>query len=419
MGLIILLAFISFCSGLTFLTPTVQTVHSPVFGRSWPNPQLFYQNFSLRLDPTQFLCNGQTIPSAQLSNAFVMGVYSRCQAAVNGGINGWDQSGASGLLYACPAFNADTYASLFFWTPPLLNPLTTAPGGEPFPNTVNTAFPVFMFRYTGNEDQYTNTEYWPTVVGWFRAGQNVTFNLEQPSWNSLTNAYDQLPMYIAGVVFAGQVIWTMLFILAFVKLTLFVSLEGKIQLSLPQIIISLVIYCCFWEWLQFHWGPWGSRLYLDHRFGIMTVTWGLPAILSASVVLAFYLSEIASLTSAQNVPGLSKFKVPAIIVCAMLWAADFIASSLVASRLPSVNVIVLFEAWAGIELAMSVFAAAFLIWGCITLFRGTANIGDERKAIITRTLLLVIALVVFLLLAAGFFCKYNFNTRKKSLAKTL
>lgn len=115
------------------------------------------------------------------------------------------------------------------------------------------------------------------------------------------------------------------------------------------------------------------------------------------LILGFYFGEIASLTSAQSVPGLSKMKIPAAVFIIVLWAvviSEGIVNTVDATFQTANGGNLLQEfyfAWLGVVVPFA--CTAVLLWGSISLLlamRGGGNTGA-----ILRVSLLAVAIVVF------------------------
>jgi hypothetical protein len=162
-----------------------------------------------------------------------------------------------------------------------------------------------------------------------------------------------------------------LLIVSSVKLVQFLHFQG-FQLALPQIVCALaflqasvsffIVQCGMWNW---------RGVYVRQVFNVFEF-WPMSFCFTACLVVGLYFGEVAHLTSAQKVVGLSAYKWPAIALVGVCWALIITAGALLATPLS-------FSTGSG-NLG-SVFAQAFGItglgipllvvcWGGVVLFIG-------------------------------------------------
>merc|ERR1712000_137516 len=138
--------------------------------------------------------------------------------------------------------------------------------------------------------------------------QNVFLQgLHDPSW--LQTNYAAIALGVVGMIVAC---W---------KLSVFTHSFG-IQLSIPQVVLACCFLSSFFIFLVY--GLFGvlignsqAIVPFDAQEALSFMHIGFT--FTGMIVLGFYFTEVSQLTSSQAVTGLSKLKIPAGVVIAILW----------------------------------------------------------------------------------------------------
>lgn len=195
--------------------------------------------------------------------------------------------------------------------------------------------------------------------------------------------------------------------LAVFKLASFITATG-IQLSIAQGVIFLCFLSSFFMFVFS--GLCGSFRVYNMYIVPTDVIQGfefffLGFTFTAVLILGFYFGEIASLTSAQTVPGLDKLKIPAIIVIVVLWGVVLgisIASGTDTGFTSGTQATSLNDFYfAMLCCVIPGLSSLVLIWGCVSLLRALAGSGNTTAVIRVVILSLFIVVVYWLMAFLG------------------
>jgi len=150
--------------------------------------------------------------------------------------------------------------------------------------------------------------------------------LDYPSIDVFTVQENTIGSVFGFILYFAQALAFIAVFFVIIKMATFWSFEG-IKFSFAQIVLSLLFLSTFINLFQLLWGPTFGSHVLTVSPAVFFLTHYVPYWFSAVTVFAFYFVEVSTLTS-NKLDGLSKFAIPAGIVCAALWIIEVVVASI-------------------------------------------------------------------------------------------
>lgn len=164
------------------------------------------------------------------------------------------------------------------------------------------------------------------AVGGALALGSVNVTLDYPEANPLFQAWNTVPSGLSFIYWFSIFLALLALTLVCVQLGLFLFNGYWRSLASAVLILSyfgcvILVFSSFGMIVQTSPGSPASF----NGYGFFE-WWAYPFCLSGTLLLGFYFIEVASLTSAQTVPGLNLFKIPVICLVAAVWILTIIIS---------------------------------------------------------------------------------------------
>lgn len=241
----------------------------------------------------------------------------------------------------------------------------------------------------------TQTILSPLFSQFLKTEPNVTVQLEPPSINPFWVNWLTYGSTTQMVYVSIQIIGVVTCVVAMVKLMQFIHFSGRVQFDLPQVSLAI---CFIGGIFAIMMGEFGlSRINMS-TVNVFTMNFFSPFVVEIAstvvILMGLYFGEIASITQAQSVAGLSVYKWPAIVIIAVCWIMIFVSGALgIANR----------EEISGTPLATAVLAMIIVtlgigliisIWGGLVLLKAS-----QGKIEVVRVVLITLAAAV---LVTGF-----------------
>merc|ERR1711916_143337 len=353
---VFLFLFVPACLGFTFVSPAV-----PGSFPQWSifdhmdtgnlHPAFWGQNYSL-----------QILPACPPNRAAATGITGKI-ALISGPTSACDMPA---IIAEYQAATETPVAYMFFQA--------VADGGAWFTNPYDRIPLDVPVMTIGGSGLTVLNDLVPTLpVAVF--APNATINVELTSRDEFALAF-----FTAGSGWGHSMYIQIAFSLACMlvsvwKLSAFVSSQG-IQVNIAQTVLvmsflsNLFLFVFggisgWWHEPSFRW----TSTDVEEFFSF----WFLGFCFTGVLILGFYFGEIASLTSAQSVPGLSKMKIPAAVFIFILWAvvisygavewADPISRT--SGQINSDSLDAFFFAW--LAVVVPFIRTAVLVWGSVSL----------------------------------------------------
>ena len=241
--------------------------------------------------------------------------------------------------------------------------------------------PVF---YTGNQAPYSATygDFGTNLAAViFTDPNNTRIRLTHPTMSPFFRTLFFPRTSDGAVRWINYTVCLILVLVATFKYSQIYSAEGAVKASIPQMVIGLSFVVGVISLVNY--GMLGGIANSSAIAPIdgfqFTFLFAIATYYAALMVLGFYFGEVASITSAKNVPGLGRLRLPAVIfilvnyiffiVFGAIDASDFLADD-------SVNLVGyrnLAFAWIGVVCPFIV--SCILVWGSISLLQGFYSMG--------------------------------------------
>lgn len=276
------------------------------------------------------------------------------------------------------------------------------------------AFTVPMVTWANlNPDDVLSQQIPPSIVmlGAFFGGLNITLRLDAPVQTPFFYLYNQIP---SGFSF----FYWFSFALSLIGLTIII---GKIAIFYAAgYARSLAGYTLLMAWFGQVWVVWASLFSfggnvpgnpVDLSVQAFWELWSFSAVLACCVLIGFYFIEVATLTSAQTIPGLDRFKIPGLVALAIIWITCIIMSFLnLYYRVPDAAVVggpqgtIITVVFA----VVAAFSLGVVLWGSFSLLRA---MGGKSSIILPFVLLSIFSISCFIVFFGIFskcFSKFKF-----------
>lgn len=406
----LILTCICNCFALRFLSPPELAafghIHSPAYQQLVPftEPSYYNRNYTVTTTVDLFGCfpkglPGQTPPRYDGKLVWIAFFYPCPDVPGSSGsgypfLNLWksyQDQGAAGIIGTDVAQQADTGT-------------TTRMLGDP--STVN--IPMIVMKYLKNiytpYDPVTNPIVAFSLFTFPPNFSNITAFLETPDLSPL--AFNNLYPYPAnGWAFIR---WTtvamslMVLLFALTKLSAFVFYEGGVRLSIPQMILGLCVASCFFEFLEWNFGPNACSWVWPYPVGAFFFSHYLPYWYSAVVLYCFYLIEVSMLTG-NTISTIQRFKWPCVVLLAGLMVIELVVASIFAAFPSTLNFTTIFQLWSCIYIICAGSISLLLAFSTVLFAR--AIFSTDKTSMGIR--IMVINATLFLLIwfsVVGFFC---------------
>lgn len=222
---------------------------------------------------------------------------------------------------------------------------------------------------------------------------NITFQLTFPE----LNPYESLQAFngpLSWVRFLGLYCGIIVMCLSVFRWSTIFMITSAIRFDIPTIILGLNFFqgaMITFNALALNTFNGSSANPFPGTACEFFLYWSWSIIATQLMLLGFYFGEVARLTSAQSVPGLVYFRIPAVILLLALWVVTIVVGALDATTYTSsggineLNVAVFSIVWA---------MAGFLcIWGIISIamqLSGSSHSGALTRIIVLSGLIIVV-----------------------------
>jgi hypothetical protein len=237
----------------------------------------------------------------------------------------------------------------------------------------------------------------PLSLVQLQMGGNISVTLDYPSQNPLYSEYNQIPSQMSALVWIGFT-WAMISV-TYISGKLFIDIQysGGIRIALPIVVLSFCyvgsVIITFFSLTSFA-GVF-SPAHI-HASGFL-ILFPYTCSTSACVLMGFYFTETAHLTSMSRIALLDRLKIPGYIAIGLIWIVFFIVSGIgifyrsgnpgdTAGTGPGYAIAVTY----GILALFSVFIALF---GGISLIRAAPEGPLRNKIYLTVGLVILAAFV--------------------------
>ncbi len=228
----------------------------------------------------------------------------------------------------------------------------------------------------------------------FQAQLNMTVNLNYPSQNPLFSEYYQIPSQMSALVWIGFT-WAMISV-TYVVGKLFVDIQfSGFRLALPLVVLSFCyagsIIIVLFSLTAFA-GVF-SAANLDAT-GYM-ILFPYTCTTSACVLVGFYFTETAHLTSQTSIALLDRLKIPGYISIGVIWVVYFVVSA-IGTFYRSGNPQDQGSVGPGYAIAvtyglLALFAMFIALFGGISLIRALPDTANIRRSIVLTVGLVVVS----------------------------
>jgi len=211
------------------------------------------------------------------------------------------------------------------------------------------------------------------------------------------------------LMWVGYTMGWLVMVVATVKFTLMVFTEGKIQFSIPQIVVCFCFFCGFFCVILAFLQLFGVVGFVNRRAGIFFEVWPFVCTLSGLLVLGLYYREVASLSKSGG-GTLSVLKWPCIITLCILWAAVITNSFLQA--FPTFGATQGYGSFVQFQMSILCLASFVIVvsfcWGAISLLRSVDSSSPVFRSVafiicLTGGALVITVFSVLLEVATSYF----------------
>lgn len=253
--------------------------------------------------------------------------------------------------------------------------------------------------------------YTPVGVGLLLRRYNVTAFVGIPrtitGQERASNTPGTLPSF---TIHGARAFGLILLIISSYKFGVFWSISGKVQFNIIQIQLSLGFILGFLIWFLAMYNPHlvGSPTNSDATTFLHAVS---RAVTSTMVsIMGIYFAEVASLTSAQTSGTISKLKIPAIIIIAIVWIMTLIVAlidaidpdefmfnfwrdtfNLTPAGVTAGSVVIdqIRLAEVGINIIVILLNCGVLIFGSVLLLKSLVSVSAQRKSMLARLIITI------------------------------
>lgn len=219
-------------------------------------------------------------------------------------------------------------------------------------------------------------------------GLNVTILLDLPSREPLYDSFTSISGALYNIRWIGYSYATFALVLCSAKLAVFITTAGRIELSIPQ----LVLFCCalgsIFVIMDALWAIFGLYETAANLGGKFFEYWPFSWSLTVCIIVGFYFGEIAQLTSSGSLKFLSKLIIPFIAIVALLWACQIVISFLTTYPVSASSVTGFGNLFISIISFVDACTLVIVIWGSVALLRSTSGITESRRNIVILTVIL-------------------------------
>jgi len=236
-------------------------------------------------------------------------------------------------------------AFVILWERLFLNSFVTLPqngnsGGQVFTKPVaqvkyvRDAYldPTLFYTYDIHKSNLVSVHFYldPTVFDWntYALIQTTTVLLEGPDSNNFLAEVQSVGTPMSFVYWTCIALSLIALIFAVAKLFCFMVVFG-IRISLATVVLSFVVFSSWWLFFyRYFASPPYSVIPADPSVWFRTHYY--PYMLCAVVIYCFYLIEVSTLTQSKMGGNVfSKFLIPCVAMCGVLWLVEVITSSLI------------------------------------------------------------------------------------------
>lgn len=221
----------------------------------------------------------------------------------------------------------------------------------------------------------------------------MTLQIDHPSQNDFWLNWNTVGSSTQMTYVSCLVVCIVVCIIAATKLTQFLHMAGRIRFDFPMITLTLAFCGGVFGIMLAEWGTFCWRAEVMFPIYDFFAPFVIGFAVTVVILMGLYFGEIASITSAQGVVGLSIYKWPAILIIAVCWIMILVTGGITAAGNAS-EILGQPTGFAvmGIIIATTGIALLISLWGGFFLLRASQGKGD-----VIRVVLITIASAVLLM----------------------